>query len=767
MRFLSDGPSIPDELLTARYEGRVVFFCGAGISMARAKLPSFFGLADKVIDKLGVPTGHPIFKILNLARSVESGLISVDRVFGLLERQFLSRDIHRAVAKALQPAPEADLTAHRILLHLATSSEGKIRLVTTNFDRLFEECDPNLKIRLPGSLPDASRPDDMDGIVHLHGVANSDYSGAEGDGFILSSSEFGWAYLSEGWATQFFREIVTRYVVVFVGYAADDPPVQYLLEALRRKSDRLADMYAFHGGSSMDAPTRWLHKGVQAIAYPPSEGHSALWETLEAWAERAKVPDEWLRKVVELAKGGPELLQPYQRGQVAHVVSTVKGVREFRDAEPPPPAEWLCVFDRLRRYARPGPTGDILEPGPYIDPFDLYGLDSDTPPTKVDPDNPHETRDVPETAWDGLTANRLDREDLRKSDFVAVRGAGSAKASGLPRRLAEIAAWIARIADQPTSVWWAAYQSGLHPEIQFSILWELRRSTNDASSAVRRAWQYLFESWEEKQEDFQFCPYDLHAMITRDGWSSPVVRKFVQSNRPILKAKENRRCRPKPPEWKDKIRLEDMLDLKVEYPPPQFDLKIPDEWLKPVVKGLRQNLERALDLETEIGGYELSKIAPIIPEGPPHSDLFGRTSGLSGSVLAFSEYFQRLIRHDFEAATRELAVWPTDDDTIFGRLRMWASGIPELVPEETCRSIIASLSNKCFWHSSHQRDLLLVLAKRWGDLSSSARREIERRLLDGPAKWKDEGESEFQERKARSSLDRLTWLITAANSLPG
>ena len=241
-----------------------------------------------------------------------------------------------------------------------------------------------------------------------------------------------------------------------------------------------------------------------------------------------------------------------------------------------------------------------------IDPFDLYGLDSDSPPTKIDPDNPHETRDVPETAWDALTVNRLDREDLRKSDFVAVRGAGSAKASGLP-----------------TSVWWAAYQSGLHPEIRFSILWELRRSTYNVSSAVRRAWQYLFESWEEKQEDFQFDPYDLHSMITRDGWSSPVVRKFVQSNRPILKAEENRRCRPKPPEWKDKIRLEDMLDLEVEYPPPQFDFKIPDEWLKPVVKGLRQNLERALDLETEIGGYELSKIAPIIPEDPPHSDFLG------------------------------------------------------------------------------------------------------------------------------------------------
>ena len=43
MRFVANGPSIPDELLTARDEGRVMFFCGAGVSRAYAGLPDFFG----------------------------------------------------------------------------------------------------------------------------------------------------------------------------------------------------------------------------------------------------------------------------------------------------------------------------------------------------------------------------------------------------------------------------------------------------------------------------------------------------------------------------------------------------------------------------------------------------------------------------------------------------------------------------------------------------------------------------------------------------
>jgi len=38
MRFLKNSPAIPDDLLIARDEGRVVFFCGAGVSRARAHL---------------------------------------------------------------------------------------------------------------------------------------------------------------------------------------------------------------------------------------------------------------------------------------------------------------------------------------------------------------------------------------------------------------------------------------------------------------------------------------------------------------------------------------------------------------------------------------------------------------------------------------------------------------------------------------------------------------------------------------------------------
>ena len=128
MRFFENGPAIPDELLHARDEGRVVFFCGAGVSRAKAKLPDFFGLAKKVMKTLGVQADSPARKLLEEVYNVEAqtgvaGVIAADRIFGLLEREFSTVLIEEAVASALRPSDgddEPDLTAHRIILDLAT-----------------------------------------------------------------------------------------------------------------------------------------------------------------------------------------------------------------------------------------------------------------------------------------------------------------------------------------------------------------------------------------------------------------------------------------------------------------------------------------------------------------------------------------------------------------------------------------------------------------------------------------------------------------------
>ena len=53
MQFIKNGPDIPERLVEAHENGRVVFFCGAGISYP-AGLPGFGGLAEKLYSNLAV-----------------------------------------------------------------------------------------------------------------------------------------------------------------------------------------------------------------------------------------------------------------------------------------------------------------------------------------------------------------------------------------------------------------------------------------------------------------------------------------------------------------------------------------------------------------------------------------------------------------------------------------------------------------------------------------------------------------------------------------
>ena len=132
MRFIPNGPSIPDDLLSARDEGRVVFFCGAGVSRAKAKLPDFMNLTKQVILELGVEENEPASKLLRADQEIKDkigeSVLSIDRIFGLLEQEFDDGDIESAVAKILKLNSSPNLTAHQTILKLAKTSGGITRI---------------------------------------------------------------------------------------------------------------------------------------------------------------------------------------------------------------------------------------------------------------------------------------------------------------------------------------------------------------------------------------------------------------------------------------------------------------------------------------------------------------------------------------------------------------------------------------------------------------------------------------------------------------
>ena len=144
MQLVRNGPDIPDTLLQAHEEGRVVFFCGAGISYP-AGLPGFKGLVDGLYVSLGTPPTEVEQAALRRGQ--------YDAAIGLLEARIVGgREVVRQqVAQILTPdltRPQA-IATHNALLTLSRNREGQCRLVTTNFDRIFEHVLANTQTILP------------------------------------------------------------------------------------------------------------------------------------------------------------------------------------------------------------------------------------------------------------------------------------------------------------------------------------------------------------------------------------------------------------------------------------------------------------------------------------------------------------------------------------------------------------------------------------------------------------------------------------------
>ena len=54
-----------------------------------------------------------------------------------------------------------------------------------------------------------------------------------------------------------------------------------------------------------------------------------------------------------------------------------------------------------------------------------------------------------------------------------------------------------------------------------------------------------------------------------------------------------------------------MVEISVEYPAVDDDVQIPDEFLQTAVREFRKNLEYAVSIENELGGYRLDLLARL------------------------------------------------------------------------------------------------------------------------------------------------------------
>lgn len=353
MQFINQGPDIPDALLQAHEEGRVVFFCGAGISYP-AGLPGFKGLVEQIYQLNGTAPN-------DIERDAfEHG--QFDATLDLLERRLPGQQlaVRSKLAQALKPKlrRKGATDTQAALLRLARSREGALRLVTTNFDRIFHVAAKRTgqmfqdyaAPMLP--IPKNSR---WNGLVYLHGLLPEKTDDTALNRLVVTSGDFGLAYLTERWAARFVSELFRNYVVCFVGYSINDPVLRYMMDALaadRMLGEVTPQAWALgdcEPGQEHRKTIEWEAKGVTPILYtvpPGTYDHSALHQTLHAWAETYRDGVQGKEAIVvkhALTRPQESTQQDDFVGRMLWALSDKSGLpaKRFADFNPAPSLDWL------------------------------------------------------------------------------------------------------------------------------------------------------------------------------------------------------------------------------------------------------------------------------------------------------------------------------------------------------------------------------------------------------------------------------------------
>ncbi len=352
MKFVKNGPDIPELLLQAHEEGKVIFFCGSGISRA-AGLPDFKNLVKQIflsLDTKQNPIEKQAFK-----------KYQYDATLDLLERRYSNQRIavRKTLLQLLQPkaTQKSAYATHKALLQLATERSGKVKLVTTNFDRIFQDLILQQKLGIPtfeAPLLPIPKTSHWNGIVYLHGLMPKTAEEQGLNRLVLTSGDFGLAYLVERWAARFVSELFLNYTVCFVGYSIDDPVLRYMMDALaadERRGEKRPKAYAF-GSYSSDNQDKilleWEAKGVIPLLYDDQDHHKALHATLREWADTYRDGVQARELIVTQHAATLPLTNSridFAVGRILWAMTDGLAAKRFANLSPVPPLEWLQVFE--------------------------------------------------------------------------------------------------------------------------------------------------------------------------------------------------------------------------------------------------------------------------------------------------------------------------------------------------------------------------------------------------------------------------------------
>ena len=751
MKFCENGPNIPNSLIRERDAGKVVFICGAGVSMQSSGLPNFLQLASQVMDELLVPEEDKIRESLNQGQiGSKNKSLPIDRIFSQLEQDYDAYEIEQAISKILSLSSWANTACHEIVYDLATAPSGHTRLITTNFDDLFSRvasCDEMI-------YPNLSEIDDehkFSNLIYLHGrcVGNGLQHSSE---LVLSSRSFGNAYLVDGKASQLLKSVFSKFTVVFIGYSSDDPPIQYLLEALAQTESSSYNVYAFQKEGQEANNERWLFQKVKPIYFGK---YDDLWDTLLHWSHYCSNPVSWINSVLKMAEKGPSSLADWQRSQVAYLASDTLGTKAISKLDPPLSPQWLFCFDPAFRYAMPRDdtfSNDQLE---QLDPFKVLGLSEDTlPPQSRIGFITDQTREIPDNAWDAFDGTgthpahtsdpkiTLENPNIEKDIITCNK---------------HLATWIANISDIPETAYWAIFRGKLNQDLRKRICDKVKLKLGSSSAFSTLEWKTIFENWELFDERHEGKFSKLEDDVEKSGWSPTFVTEYRKLSKPILIGVNSRRFMAVFPDNSTVTKLSNFVKVNPSYNLTKITSIESGKHIIKLLKIERRNLNFVIEHMKQNGSYKRWTLIPLctLTKG----NALDQSLDIHMPVIRFLERFKQLVDTSPSKAKEELKTWPADDLNVFGRLRIWAAGDSRILSDRDASELFSLLPSGLFWGEAHREDLQHSLKARWGSLTSSAKDLLEKRVLRGCEPRVDANIQENYEKSISLAISYGTWII--------
>ncbi|MEO5955634.1 MAG: anti-phage defense-associated sirtuin Dsr1 [Nitrospiraceae bacterium] len=725
MRFIKDGPEVPDRLVHAHEDGNVVFFCGAGISYP-AGLPGFDGLTTGIFEALGENPNAGEKEVIEDKR--------FDIAIGLLEGRIKQRPVVREkIREILTPKSFSDPTStatHQALLTLAKCQDDSVRLVTTNFDRIFLQVAPSLHSYAAPLLP-VPKKSRWNGLVYLHGLLPENNDATALNNLVVSSGDFGLAYLTERWASRFVSELFRNYVVCFVGYSVGDPVLRYMLDALaadRILGEESREVFAFgdfNDGDEDRAQRDWQSKGVVPILYPNRGSHFLVHETLKEWAEKYRDGITGKRAIiVHEASGRPSPIK--SDGQVERVLwalmePTGQSAKTFAELDPLPPIEWLGVLAEPRFTQT-----DLRKLG--IAP----SFSNDTPAlfSLLDRLAPH-SHSVP-------------------MSLVTI-GDPSLMAPRLDDVMWHIARWLIRHLDKHEVLMWVIKRGcSLHPDFKDLIIKEINADTCSIPRSLTTIWRLICAGLATNSRHCSGMPlYSWVDQFKRLGWNITLKQELIYPLRPLVSFSESLQRRlsrregetdqqaaDRDPHVRDYVDWEICLRIG-EHPWEKLrEIKTHTDWAKVAVECLpdftallRDILELMAELEGASDKCDLSYThRPSITDHEQNNDYHEWTILIE---LCRDAWLSAAAQNP-PLAKMELVRWKFIRYPLFRRLEFFASSETTLVLPTEGLALLLQDDGWWIWSSETQREYFRLLLRLGPKLGPDQTNELLDAILAGP-----------------------------------